>query len=109
VISGSPPFDDEHAPLYGVGQVAAMLEVQAAFVRRLDTEGVVRPQRTSGGQRRYSQAEVLQVQHVSEMAGEGMSLAGIRRILVLEGEIARLEAELAAERGRRATSMEPSR
>jgi len=108
VIPGQPPFDDEHAPLYGVGQVAAMLEVQAAFVRRLDTEGVVRPQRTSGGQRRYSQAEVLQVQHVSEMAGEGMSLAGIRRILELEGEIARLEAELADERGK-AGAAEPRR
>jgi MerR family transcriptional regulator, heat shock protein HspR len=104
-LPGSPlPFDDQHAPLYGVGQVASMLDVQPAFVRRLDTEGVVQPQRTEGGQRRYSQAEVVQVQRVSQMAGEGMTLAGIRRILVLEAEVARLEAELEqatlAKRGR---------
>jgi|SRR5688572_14573271 MerR family transcriptional regulator/heat shock protein HspR len=95
------PFDDENAPLYGVGQVASMLQVQAAFVRRLDTEGVIRPHRSPGGQRRYTQAEVLQVQRVSQLAGEGMTLAGIRRILTLEDEVARLEAELAAERTKR--------
>ena len=95
------PFDDHHAPLYAVGQVAEMLGVQPAFVRRLDNEGVVSPQRSGGGQRRYSQAEVLCVQRVSEMADEGMTLAGIRRILVLEQEVARLEQELEAERARR--------
>jgi DNA-binding transcriptional MerR regulator len=96
----SLPFDDLDAPLYAVGQVASMLGVQPAFVRRLDSEGVVSPQRSDGGQRRYSQAEVLCVQRVSEMASEGMTLPGIRRILVLEQEVARLERELAAERTR---------
>lgn len=94
MADGPLPFEDEHAPLYGVGQVAAMLGVRPAFVRRLDAEGVVRPGRTEGGQRRYSQAEVLRVRHVSEMAGEGMSLAGIRRILVLEAEVADLRRQL---------------
>jgi DNA-binding transcriptional MerR regulator len=87
-------FDDEHAPLYGVGQVAAMLQVQPAFIRRLDTEGVVQPQRSDGGQRRYSREEVVRVQRVSQMAGEGMTLAGIRRILVLEQEIRELKRQL---------------
>ena len=98
------PFDDQHAPLYPVGQVATMLGVQPAFVRRLDTEGVVSPQRSGGGQRRYSQAEVLSVQRVSEMADEGMTLVGIRRILVLEQEVARLERELQEERAKRRSS-----
>jgi len=75
-----------------------MLQVQPAFVRRLDTEGVVRPSRSDGGQRRYSQAEVRCVQRVSEMAGEGMTLAGIRRILLLEQEVAALKRELEAAR-----------
>ncbi|MDP1818672.1 MAG: MerR family transcriptional regulator [Acidimicrobiales bacterium] len=93
---GGLPFDDEHAPLYSVGQVAGMLGVQSAFVRRLDREEVVQPARSAGGQRRYSRHEVGQVQAVSRMAGEGMSLAGIRRILVLEAEVAALDAEVAA-------------
>jgi MerR family transcriptional regulator/heat shock protein HspR len=87
-------FDDEHAPLYTVGQVAEILGVQPAFVRRLDTEAVVQPARSAGGQRRYSRHEINQISAVSAMAGEGMSLPGIRRILVLEAEVAELQAQL---------------
>ncbi|MBV8235901.1 MAG: MerR family transcriptional regulator [Acidimicrobiia bacterium] len=94
------PFDDDHAPLYSVGQVAQMLGVQPAFLRRLDTEEVIQPSRSGGGQRRYSRAEIAQVQHVSTMADEGMTLAGIRRILVLEAEVASLRRQLQAARAR---------
>jgi MerR family transcriptional regulator/heat shock protein HspR len=95
------PFDDDQAPLFGVGQVASMLEIQPAFLRRLDTEAVIQPARTDGGQRRYSRADVALVQRIAVMAGEGMTLAGIRRILVLEQELADLRLELEAERARR--------
>lgn len=88
-------FDDDHAPLYTVGQVAGMLGVQPAFVRRLDTEQVVQPARSDGGQRRYTRREVGLVQQVAGMADQGMSLAGIRRILVLEAEVAELKRQLA--------------
>jgi MerR family transcriptional regulator/heat shock protein HspR len=94
------PFEDDHAPLYTVGQVAGMLGVQPAFVRRLDAEQVVQPARSDGGQRRYTRSEVGVVQQVAEMADQGMTLAGIRRILVLEAEVAALKAQLAAARRR---------
>lgn len=88
------PFDDEHAPLYTVGQVAGMLDVQPAFLRRLDVEEVVQPARSDGGQRRYSRSEINRVQQVSTMADEGMTLASIRRILLLEAEVADLHQQL---------------
>jgi MerR family transcriptional regulator, heat shock protein HspR len=88
------PFDDEHAPLYTVGQVAGMLGVQPAFLRRLDVEALVQPARSVGGQRRYSRIEIVQVQRVSDLAGEGLTLAGIRRILSLEAEVADLKRQI---------------
>jgi MerR family transcriptional regulator/heat shock protein HspR len=88
------PFDDAHAPLYSVGQVADMLGVQPAFVRRLDTERVVEPARSAGGQRRYTRAEVERVHQVWQMAGDGMTLPGIRRVLELEAEVAELRAQI---------------
>jgi MerR family transcriptional regulator, heat shock protein HspR len=88
-------FDDEHAPLYTVGQVAGMLGVQPAFVRRLDTEEVVQPARSDGGQRRYTRSEIDLVRQVADMADQGMTLNGIRRILVLEAEVAELKRRLA--------------
>lgn len=92
------PFDDELAPLYTVGQVASMLGVQPAFLRRLDTEEVLRPARSDGGQRRYSRADIAVAQQVWTMAGEGMTLPGIRRILSLEAEVAELQRQLARAR-----------
>lgn len=87
------PLDDEHAPLYTVGQVASMLEVQQAFLRRIDEHNVVSPRRSAGGQRRYSRHEIGQVQHVVNMMGEGMSLPAIRRIIELEYQLAQLARE----------------
>src|SRR5215472_1553253 len=70
-----------------------MLEVQQAFLRRLDEFGVVRPSRSSGGQRRYSRTEVTVVRYVARLADEGMTLAAIRRVLELEEQVRALEAE----------------
>jgi len=96
----SLPFEDEDLPLYTVGQVSGMLEVQQAFLRRLDEFGVVRPSRSGGGQRRYSRREVVAVQYVVQLTGQGMTLAGIRRILELEAQVARLEQECSELRAR---------
>ena len=87
----SLPVDDEYAPLYTVGQVATMLRVQQAFLRRLDQYEVVRPSRSAGGQRRYSRIEITRVQYVIELVDEGMTLAAIRRILELEQQVAELD------------------
>ena len=96
----SLPFEDEDLPLFTVGQVSGMLEVQQAFLRRLDEFGVVRPSRSDGGQRRYSRREVVTVQYVVQLTGQGMTLAGIRRILELEAQVAQLEQECAELRAR---------
>ena len=89
------PIDSLSAPLYTVGQVADMLEVQPAFLRRLDSEDLVSPARSTGGQRRYSRSDIYQVQRVSELAGEGLTLAGIRRLLAMEAEVADLRRQIA--------------
>lgn len=91
----SLPFEDEDLPLFTVGQVSGMLEVQQAFLRRLDEFGVVRPSRSGGGQRRYSRREVVTVQYVVRLTSQGVTLAGIRRILELEAQVAKLEQECA--------------
>jgi DNA-binding transcriptional MerR regulator len=89
------PLDDENLPLFTVGQVSEMLEIQQAFLRRLDEFRVVRPSRSAGGQRRYTRNEITVVQYVVELAGEGMTLAAIRRVLELEARVKDLEDERA--------------
>ena len=91
----SLPLDDENLPLFTVGQVSQMLEIQQAFLRRLDEFRVVRPSRSAGGQRRYTRNEITVVQYVVELAGEGLTLAAIRRVLELEARVKDLEDERA--------------
>ena len=114
VGSGVPPdddsrvrrpatFPDDGAPLFTVSQAALMLGVQPAFLRRLDSEGVVSPARSPGGQRRYSRSEIDHIAAVVGLMGEGMTLAGAQRIIELENEIAALRRELAERRQRLGT------
>lgn len=87
------PIDDENAPLYSVGQVAAMLQIPQAFLRRLDDQHVVSPQRSPGGQRRYSRHEIGRVQRASHLVGEGLTVAAAARIIHLEYQLAEVERQ----------------
>ncbi len=89
----SLPLDDENLPLFTVGQVSQMLEIQQAFLRRLDEFRVVRPSRSAGGQRRYTRREITVVQYVVNLVDEGMTLRGVRRVLELEKRVSELEAQ----------------
>jgi MerR family transcriptional regulator, heat shock protein HspR len=87
------PMDDEHAALFTVGQVADMLHVQQAFLRRIDEHQVVSPRRSAGGQRRYSRREIDRIQQVVTLMDEGMTLPAVRRIIELQHELARITHE----------------
>jgi MerR family transcriptional regulator, heat shock protein HspR len=87
------PFEDENVPLFTVGQVAEMLAVKQAFLRRIDELQVVTPQRSAGRQRRYTRVEIRVIQQVASMAGEGMTLTAIRRIIELETRLAEVAAQ----------------
>ena len=87
------PFENENVPLFTVGQVAEMLAVKQAFLRRIDELQVVTPQRSAGRQRRYTRVEIRVIQQVASMAGEGMTLPAIRRIIELESKLAEVAAQ----------------
>src|SRR5579859_31890 len=89
----SSPFDDENTPLFTVGQVAEMLAIKQAFLRRVDELRVVSPQRSEGGQRRYTRYEIRVIQQVVSMADQGITLQAIRRIIDLEQQLAEVSRE----------------
>jgi MerR family transcriptional regulator/heat shock protein HspR len=93
------PFEGEDVPIFTVGQVAEMLSLKQAFLRRVDELRVVSPQRSAGGQRRYTRIEIRVIRQVASMADEGMTMPAIRRIIELEqqlAEVVRHRDELAA-------------
>jgi MerR family transcriptional regulator/heat shock protein HspR len=93
-------LDDTAWPVYTTGQVAQILGVQPAFLRRLDTHVIVQPARSGGGQRRYSRSQIARISQVADLAGEGFTLQAIRRLLELEGQVNELRLQIAAEQAR---------
>jgi DNA-binding transcriptional MerR regulator len=87
------PFEQEDVPLFTVGQVAEMLQLKQAFLRRVDQLQVVTPQRSNGGQRRYTRIEIRIIQQVASMADEGMTMPAIRRIIELEQQLAEVTGQ----------------
>jgi MerR family transcriptional regulator/heat shock protein HspR len=87
-------FPGDADPLYSVSQAAELLGVQPAFLRRLEAHDAVMPQRTAGGQRRYSRREVERIDAINGLIAEGMTLAGAIRIMALQAEIAELHRRL---------------
>jgi len=92
----SLPIDDANRPLFTVGQVSEMLEIQQAFLRRLDEFEVVSPSRSPGGQRRYTRNEIVVVRYVVDLINGGLTLPAVRRVLELEARVRELEAECRA-------------
>jgi MerR family transcriptional regulator, heat shock protein HspR len=89
-------FPGDAEPSYTVGQVAELLGVQPAFLRRLEAQGAVAPSRTAGNQRRYSRQEVERIDELTELIADGMTLAGATRIIALQAEVDELRRQLAA-------------
>lgn len=87
-------FDDDDYPTFTTGQVARMLGVQEAFLRSLDTADVVRPDRSSGGHRRYTRRQVAMVVRLRELVDEGHPLAAAARIVGLQDQLADAEHEI---------------
>jgi MerR family transcriptional regulator/heat shock protein HspR len=84
---GLDQLDDPDYPALTVGRAAELLGVQPAFLRSLDKAGVVRPQRSSGGHRRYSRRQLARVARMRELFDQGQTLASATRVLALEDDL----------------------
>ena len=81
-------LDDPAAPLYTVGVVAELIGVDPQVVRGYDRRGLIEPTRSMSGQRRYSRNDVARLSRAMQLADEGVSSAGIERVLELEDRLA---------------------
>ncbi len=91
---------DERA-LYVISVAAELAGVHPQTLRIYERKGLVEPQRTVGRSRRYSDRDIHRLQRIQELTNEGVSLAGVKRIIALEeelecarDEIGRLQAQI---------------
>lgn len=84
-----------HSAVYVISVAAELAGMHPQTLRIYERRGLVRPARTEGGNRRYSDADIEVLQRISDLTAEGMNVEGIRRVMELEAENARLRDELA--------------
>jgi DNA-binding transcriptional MerR regulator len=92
VVSEDPDplsrLDDPDYPALTMSQAAELLGVQAAFLRSLDSSGILHPHRSSGGHRRYSRAQLAVARRLRGLLDDGHSLASAETIVSLQDELA---------------------
>ena len=79
--------------VYVISGAAELAGMHPQTLRQYDRLGLVSPARTSGRGRRYSHRDVDRLRRVQELSNAGVNLEGVRRILALEDQVARVEAE----------------
>ena len=96
VVLGSGGFSsDDDTPVFVISIAAQLAGMHAQTLRQYDRLGLVSPSRTRGGGRRYSARDVTMLREVQRLSqDEGVSLAGIQRILDLENQVQALRARV---------------
>ena len=83
----STTFDDADFPAYTMGRAADMIGVTPAFLRSLGAAGLIEPQRSLGGHRRYSRHQLQLAARARQLLDEGMLLTAACRIVTLEDRL----------------------
>jgi len=73
--------------IYVISVAAELAGVHPQTLRIYERKGLLRPQRTAGNTRRYSERDIALLQRIQELTAEGINLAGVMRILELEQEL----------------------
>jgi MerR family transcriptional regulator, heat shock protein HspR len=88
--------DDDQRALYIISVAAELAGVHPQTLRIYERKGLIEPSRTEGRSRRYSDRDIALLQRIQELTNEGVSLAGVRKILELEADVEELQDRVAA-------------
>ena len=86
--------DDDQA-VYVISIAAELSGMHPQTLRQYDRMGLVSPGRASGRGRRYSLRDIASLRNIQRLVGDGINLAGIKRIMELESAVANMALEVA--------------
>jgi MerR family transcriptional regulator/heat shock protein HspR len=82
-------------PRYMISVAADLVGMHPQTLRIYEAKGLVRPRRTPGNTRLYSERDLARLRVIQRLTSElGLNLAGVERVLQLEDQVARLSARL---------------
>ena len=87
---------DPTRAVYVISVFAELAGVHPQTLRNYERSGLLSPQRTSGGSRRFSDADLAALRRIQELTNEGVNLEGVKRIMALEATLAQVRHDLDA-------------
>ncbi len=88
-------METSERPIYMISVAADLVGMHPQTLRMYETKGLVRPQRTPGGTRLYSEADIERLRIVQRLTSElGLNLAGVELVLQLETELRKAHAQI---------------
>jgi MerR family transcriptional regulator/heat shock protein HspR len=82
-------------PIYMISVAAELVGMHPQTLRMYETKGLIRPQRTPGGTRLYSEADIERLRIVQRLTTElGLNLAGVELVLRLEDELRKAHVQI---------------
>ena len=79
--------------VYGISVASELTGIDQQTLRLYERRGLLTPARTEGGTRRYSDDDLVRLQRIGDLVGEGVNLAGVAQILHLERRNVELESD----------------
>lgn len=86
----APSGHDSDRGVYGISVAADLVDMGAQNLRLYERRGLLEPDRTDGGTRRYSEQDLARLRRIGELLDAGLNLAGVAHVLELESDNARL-------------------
>jgi MerR family transcriptional regulator/heat shock protein HspR len=86
--------DDNDRPLFMISVAAELAGMHPQTLRLYERRGLVRPQRTAGKTRRYSQHDVERLQRIQQLTELGLNLAGVERVLAMEEQLEVMQRQM---------------
>jgi len=90
--------DRRDRAVYVISVAAELAGVHPQTLRVYERKGLLDPSRTQGGSRRFSEQDLERLRQIQLLTNEGLNLEGVRRVLELQDEVARLRRELESTR-----------
>ncbi|MEO8364486.1 MAG: MerR family transcriptional regulator [Ilumatobacteraceae bacterium] len=86
-------MEREHHAVYVISVAAELAGMHPQTLRIYERRGLITPSRTSGGNRRYSEADIQRLLRIAHLTSLGMNIEGIRQVMELEQQVLKLRDE----------------
>jgi MerR family transcriptional regulator/heat shock protein HspR len=106
-VTGTEP--DPARGVYGISVAAELVGTGVQNLRGYEARGLLEPERTEGGTRRYSANDLERLRRIGDLLEAGLNLAGVAMVMDLQDENSQLRAEKEEQQWRSSASIPASR